>query len=214
MSRNKSVCDVFLSYSLADSAVAAKVNQSFSAVGLRVFDPNRVSSSQRIEEQVREAMAESFAIVVIVSPNSVRSANILIEIGAAMAWRKAVHFLLHNIDKSDVPFQLSAYRMTPITHLDEVVLEIRDGQKPISADGRDVLKRLYAEEGVSSDKLAQSVPDLERFTNRFNRKSNRKIAPERILQELLRLRKKGELPRISASGKKRRHSSISLRKVS
>jgi predicted nucleotide-binding protein len=82
--------DVFISHSAADKATARQVAKSLEAAGLATFHLDLIQSGENISEEVWEALAESHALIAIVSPDDVTSANVILEIGAASAWNKPV----------------------------------------------------------------------------------------------------------------------------
>jgi hypothetical protein len=50
--------------------------------------------------------------------------------------------------------------------------------------------------GTPADQLSQTPQALRELTNRFNRRAGKQLSGERLLSELLRMRKKGQLPRM------------------
>jgi hypothetical protein len=80
-------CDVFISHSIADQALAKQVADSVEAAGLTAFRADTVlRSRQDVSNAIWEALAESRAVIVIFSPRPVPDAMGLVEIGAAAAW--------------------------------------------------------------------------------------------------------------------------------
>ncbi|MCK5000928.1 MAG: hypothetical protein KAS23_15405 [Anaerohalosphaera sp.] len=60
----------------------------------------------------------------------------------------------------------------------------------------DVMKDLYVDTDIPSDSLIKQKDKLEVFTDKLNRSLSSKFKDEEVATELLRIRKKGELPKI------------------
>ncbi len=189
------VYDVFLSTSSTDKGVAEVVRRAFEERGLTVFtDSARRSPEVAWEDSFGVAMAEARAFVAILSRASVNSPWNMIGVGAAQAWGKGIYLLLDGL--TEVPGYLRRYPSFPISRLSEVVAEVEQSIQPLSKDQVQVLKDIYLSQGVATDKLGARPDSLARLTRRFNDAAGAKLSPERIRSELIRLRKRGELPRL------------------
>lgn len=80
----KSEPQVFLSYSNVDSAVAREVAEVIRDAGFNVFSADMVFPGENGPLRVGRALESSDAMVVIVSPSSVRSSTVQQEIGYAL----------------------------------------------------------------------------------------------------------------------------------
>lgn len=195
MTTNAESFDVFLSSATADRGVATVVRRAIEDRGLSVFSAwelDRVLT----EDSIRSAMADARIFVALLSRLSVNSPWIAIELGAAMAWGKAIYLLLEGIGPGELPSVLLRYRSIPVAKLEDAIKEIERSIEPISPDQASTLGELYASIGVSTERLATRPTSLDQLTKRFNQKFGTSYSPERILQELIRLRKSGGLPKL------------------
>jgi hypothetical protein len=193
--------DVFISHSTADERTARLVADSLESAGLATFHLGLVRDGERISEEVWDALAESHAVIAIVSTDIVTSANVILEIGAASAWNKPVFLLLKEVTSKRPKGMLQEYPTYPLTRLDDVIRAIQTGFEPLTSNERRILGEVYQEIGVPADQLAQSAQLLREMTKEFKRKTQKAFSGERLLSELLRLRKSGQLPRLSANRK-------------
>src|SRR5882757_5740728 len=94
MSRSKPIYDVFISHASADAEAADMLANSFRAADIAPFYALIVEPSDDVADAVWEALAESAAVVAILSPNSINE-HLVLEIGAAKAWNKPVFLFLN-----------------------------------------------------------------------------------------------------------------------
>jgi TIR domain len=191
-----SVCDVFLAASRRDAGVAEVVRRAFEDSGLVVFSSATMELGSDFSNAIREAIAESRVFVALLTPSFVRSSHLPLEIGGAWAWEKPIYLLLESLSPKDVPSYLKRYKAIPTTKLADAVASIARSAKPLSEQQREQLTRLYADLGVSSDQLALQPDTLDTLTRSFNEAVATRFSPERVLQEIVRLRKQGKLPRL------------------
>lgn len=189
--------DVFLSYSPGGGEDAVRrVRATFSESGLKVFDASQLSLGVDLQDQVWSALAVSDAIVVLATPSTVSSAWTAVEIGAAQAWQKPVFIVTLTPPAADLPEFISRFPIVPMARLDDVVQAIRERQIPLATDEREPLRETYLEMGIPVDRLLTSPPELALFAQRFNRRNHSAFAAEALAQKLLKMRKRGDLPRL------------------
>jgi len=189
-------CDVFISHAASDSQTAADVAESLQSFGLQSFYPGEVEPGRDLSEAIWQALAECRAFIAVVSPETPTHAMGMVELGAATAWNKPVYLLINGPSATRLPAVLQAYRAYPINRLDEVSHSIRASFDPLSAQELDILRESYLEAGLSVDQLVQSPEHMRKLTHRFSRQSGHDLTAERLLSELLRLRKMAQLPRL------------------
>jgi hypothetical protein len=198
--------DVFLSFSISDSAVAEVVASKFSQAGLRVFDSRSLEAGSKWPDAIRDALAECAAFVVIVTRSSLKSAWFVLEFGAAMGWEKPIFPLLQDVSADELPVFLRSYQAVPIVRVQEVVEAVRRVSQPLAEAERAALARAFRNTGLPLNQLANTAPALTKVTRAFNRSTGAGYSPERILQELLRLRMGNGLVRSRRRPKKRKAS--------
>src|SRR5947209_4629735 len=106
----KPVChDIVLSYAAPDAALASVITREFTETGLLVFglpglalagDPDAALGSA---ESFREALLESAALVVLLTPFHANSSALGVEVGAAWMSQKPIFILVNGISSPDVP---------------------------------------------------------------------------------------------------------------
>ena len=192
--------DVFVSHAQIDRKTAQIVVRALEERGLYVFPPSSGGPNPKdIWSDVnRDAISESKAFVVVLTPRSLKSQSILFHLGAALAWDMPVYVVSDGITKSQIPPTFKHAKSCSLADLSKMVSTIvRDTtRRPLSVDEEETLATIYGKIGVPSDELLDDPPVLRRLANRFNRKIHASFAPERLLKELIRLRKKGQLPKV------------------
>src|SRR5438270_9620567 len=84
--RNKTY-DVFLSYAANDAPLAIELANACRASGLEAFiDRELLPGGSKFSDALREALAESRAVLAVLSPSGL-TPFMEIEIGAAQAWK-------------------------------------------------------------------------------------------------------------------------------
>lgn len=190
--------DVFISHVASDGPLATEIADSLEAAGLATFHSGSVPEGSELGEAIWQALAESRALIAIISPDVPSHAMGMIEIGAAAAWNKPVFLLINGPSSTKLPPALQSYPVYPLARLDEVIQVIRTGFEPLTDHERDVLAQTYLDMSTPADKLSQSPKALRTLTMKFNELTKRQFSGERLLSELLRMRKKGQLPRLAS----------------
>lgn len=120
----------------------------------------------------------------------------IVEIGAADAWNKPVFLLINGPSSTKLPAPLRRYPVYPLSRLEEVIRIIRSGFDPLTDNERRVLADMYRDLGIPVNQLSESPTALRELVANFNRQTGKQYSGERLLSELLRMRKKSQLPRL------------------
>lgn len=190
-------CDVFLSHSWQDRDFAADIAHRLQAAGLEAFYDASIQLGERVSQAIWDALAECHAFIAIVSPESSPDAMGLVELGAAAAWNKPIYVLLNGPPSMRLPNALQDYRAYPRNRVDEILGQILHNLEPISDDDRKALAETYRDVNVPADVLVQSPRSLQQLVEKVNAKTQKHLSGDRLLSELLRMRKKGQLPRLN-----------------
>jgi hypothetical protein len=97
---------VFLSYAYEDAEAASRVRQALEKVDVSGFlDSADISAGNAIAKDMRKALADASAFIVLLSPSALRSQWVQFELGAAVSLGKPlVPVLVEDIeDKSGLP---------------------------------------------------------------------------------------------------------------
>ena len=96
----------FLSYARADAEFALRLADDLRTAGVNLWvDQRDIRPSQRWDRAVENALRDCAAVVVVLSPRSVASENVLDEVGFAMDHRRDVIPVL--LEPCDIPIRIS-----------------------------------------------------------------------------------------------------------
>jgi hypothetical protein len=192
MEATKKTCDVFISHGAVDRTWAAEVSQRFSEAGMTAFRIDVAEAPVKLEDTVWEALAESSAIVVLISSPTWQAQSSSIEVGAAMAWEKPAFALFKGRRPQGVPAYVEQFGVFPSDELDRLVGLVRKKMEVLSEKQQQVLFKAYNSLGVPAERLVAQPSKVDQLARRFNRATKSKVSPERLLREILRWRKQGK----------------------
>jgi hypothetical protein len=81
--------DVFISYAARDAELAAEIANALRANGLDAVTSTDLLGGEDASDTLREALAESRALVVVFPPSGLTS-TMALELGAAWGWNKPI----------------------------------------------------------------------------------------------------------------------------
>ena len=189
-------CDVFISHAAVDGQVAMEIAESLESVGLKTFQAGTVPREMDLGDAIWDALAECRALIAIISPDVPSPAMRMVEIGAAATWNKPVYLVINGPSSTRLPPALARYPVYPIGRLEDVIQAIRTGFDPLTDDEQNTLVNIYRDLGTPADELSQFPQALRQLTSNFNRLADKQYSSERLLSELIRIRKQGRLPRL------------------
>lgn len=94
----------FFSYSHADSDFALRLTRDLKAAGIEVWLDQDISPGDRWDKTVQDALTKCEHLLVILSPDSVNSANVLDEVAFGLDTKKTVVPVLYR--ECEIPFRL------------------------------------------------------------------------------------------------------------
>lgn len=186
--------DVFIAHSANDAALALEVVTACRANGLEAITDMELQPGANVGDAVWEALAESRALVAILSPSGL-TPSMGIELGAALAWNKPIFGVLTNPSLNPLPGDLMGVHLYTPGRIEDVIRAIKQSGQELSEEDRVLLARLFTEVGVSVDQLALERDRLGELVKQFAANTGRAVPGERLLSELLRMRKQGRLTR-------------------
>lgn len=192
VSSSKKSYDVFISHSAKDAALADEIANACRAGGLEAFTDIELATGTDTGEALWEALAESRALLTILPPSG-PTPSMAIEIGAARAWNKPIFAVVTEPSSTRIPPALSGIRLYTTGRLQDVIEAAKSSAQQLSEEDRTTLAGLYPDIGVSVDQLALDPRALEGLVRRFEKARGKAVPGERLLSELLRLRKQGAL---------------------
>lgn len=186
--------DVFISHAASDKDVAGEIAECLESEGLESFYEGSIPPEVDIAEAIWQALAESRALIAIISPDVLPQAMGMVEIGAAATWNKPIYLIINGPSTTNLPEVLRAYPVYPLSRIQEVIRAIRSGFDPLTEKEREILSKIYMDLSTPADQLSQSPKALRDLTINFNRIARKQYSGERLLSELIRMRKRGALP--------------------
>jgi hypothetical protein len=197
-------CDVFISHSVDDARLAGEIAVACRASGLDAITHAELLPVANASDALWEALAESRALLAVLS-RSGPTPSMAIELGAARAWNKPIFGVVTDPTYTDLPPSLSGVRLYPLARVEDVITLIKVSGKELTEDDRSLLTKLYTDIGASVDQLALDPLQLEELVERFRAGTGKAIPGERLLSELLRLRKQGKLTKGRPRDRSRQH---------
>jgi hypothetical protein len=196
MAKTGKTYDVFLTHAIGLDALSRRVSQHLREAGLAVFDIQDAKPGEALLKAIWEALAESHALVAVMSQSSAMSPSMAVEIGAASAWNKPIFLLKETQEEHLITSHFRECHVFTLAQIDSVIAQIREAQSRLSEANIIALMRAYSEAGIPTDAFARHPIELTRLTEKFRKETGLDVSGERILNELLRLRKLGQLPRM------------------
>jgi hypothetical protein len=202
MSRNDKTCDVFISHSSRDAEVAKEIAAVCRANGLEAFSATDVPPTADLADAIWEALVESRALLAIVSP-TVETAYLAFEVGAASAWNKPIFTIVTDPTSAHLPAVLAGTPVFPLGRIDDAIKSIKLSGEPLSDEDRSHLAKVYYDVGVPVDQLTFDSAHSDELVRRYNVGRGKVVSEERLLAELLRMRKQGKLARLPSATRTR-----------
>ena len=203
MKRENKTSDVFISYAANDSALAEEIATYCRNAGLGPFTAlDSLPPGADWTDVVWESLAESRVLLLIISPAGL-TPRMTMEIGAASAWNKPILAIVTDPAVARLPFVAPDVRYYTLGNIQDVIEAIQANAHQLSDGDRDILARLYGEAGVPADQLATDPAALLKIVRGFKRATGKSATGERLLSEILRLRKQGKLKRTTRSPRSR-----------
>jgi hypothetical protein len=186
--------DVFLSYPRTESGLADTVTRALEHAGLDVFD---VGKSYMPEEDLQDALwravAESSALIVIVPSGGPLASSVALEVGAFKAWQKPIYVIQAAPGTIELPTYVADSPVYPLSRVNDVVESIKRGMTTLSEDERNVLMEAFQQLAMPVDRLMTDPVAIDRLAKDFRARCGTRVSGERLVRELLTLRKRGGL---------------------
>jgi len=191
MAKTKKTLDVFVAHAPADAEFAGKIAAACRTNGLQAATDGELQIGAKASDALWEALAESLGVLFIVS-SAEFTARMSIELGAARGWNKAIFGIAADANAAPAA-PLSGIGLYPPNQIDKIIRAIKQIGQEISDEDRARLATLYADIGVPVDQLALDPEHLDELIKAYRGSTGRVLSGERLLSELLRMRKQGKL---------------------
>jgi hypothetical protein len=179
--------------------LAGEIAAACRARGLEAITDADLPPGGNVTDALWEALAESAALVALLPPSG-PTTLMSIEIGAARAWNKPIFAITTEPSSVRLPPVLAGTPLYTAGRIDDVIHEITRSRQPLTDEDRNALAKVYAEVGVPVDQFALDPKHLEELVRRFRKATGKAFSGERLLSELLRMRKQGKLPKKRSAG--------------
>jgi hypothetical protein len=199
MAKRNRLCDVFIANSPSDAALATEIADACRASGLEAITNVELPPGLDTSDALWEALAESRALIVVL-PHSGPTDSMWIEIGAVRAWNKPIFGVLTDPSIHPPPALSDIIFYTP-SRVDELVGAVKSLNRGLSEADSSTLTEVYEEIGASVDQLILDPGLRQRLVRRFTTRARKAVTEERLLSELLRMRKQGRLKRSRAGSR-------------
>jgi hypothetical protein len=205
MANHNKTYDVFISHSANDAALAAQLADACRLGGLEAVTDRELLPDAEVSDALWEALAESRALLAILSPAGL-TPSMGSEIGAAQAWNKPLFAVVTEPSFTALPAALSGGAVYPPERIGDVVEAIKRSGQQLSDSDRALLANVFQGIGLSVDQLAVDPKHLQKLVRRFNTRAHKNVPGERLLSELLRMRKQGHLNKTRLADRSKRRS--------
>src|ERR1041385_7667216 len=138
---------VFLSHSSKDKWIARRIADDLDKIGVTSFlDEKDITTGESIDESIRVHLGGSNDFLLLLSPASIASHWVLIELGGALALKKRVIPILVYVGVNDVPKAISLKLARDISDIEKYYEELasRTGRKRLREKDRPKVKRVTA----------------------------------------------------------------------
>jgi TIR domain len=119
---------IFVSHATADKWLAVTLCEKLEATGASTFRDDRdIDGGDDIPERIRSEIKRSRELVVLLTPNSVNRPWVLLEVGAAWGWSKAIRItpVLCHVEVDPIPGMLKSKKAVHINDLADLFIGIR-----------------------------------------------------------------------------------------
>lgn len=116
---------VFISHSSRDKWIARKLSEEIIGLGCETFlDEKDIETGESIDESIHEHLNDSDDFLLLLSPDSIKSHWVLIELGGALALKKRIVIVLIYLGANDIPQPISKYLARDINEINKYYDEV------------------------------------------------------------------------------------------
>lgn len=143
---------VFISHSSSDKWIAGQIANDLGELGIQSFlDEKDIETGDSIDQAIQESLGDCDELLMLLSPASLKSSWVLIEIGGAKALKKRLVPILLHVGPNELPDALT----------DGLARDIND------------IERYYKEVGARAEAPAEQVVATSGTGERDGRRSSR-----------------------------------------
>jgi len=152
---------VFISHSSRDKWIARKLSEEILQLGCETFlDEKDIETGESIDESIHEHLTDSDDFLLLLTPDSVKSQWVLIELGGALALKKKIVIILLYLGANEIPKPITKYLARDINDIEKYYDEIN---KRLSGKKIVTQKTKIAKEPPARKRKTISVGDIVRL---------------------------------------------------
>jgi len=150
---------IFISHSSKDKWAARRISKDLTDMGFQTFlDEKDIKSGEPIDEAIRGHLKDCDDLLILLSPASLNSHWVLIEVGGAMALGKRIVPVLLYLGANEIPSPISKHLARDINEIDKYYNELKHGTASAKAT-KDKVKPIKPKQ-IKPIKTTYKVGDL------------------------------------------------------
>ncbi|NET38067.1 MAG: toll/interleukin-1 receptor domain-containing protein [Cyanothece sp. SIO1E1] len=117
---------VFISHASTDTKLAKRIADTLREAGFQVWDYTQILPGENWAESLSKALQNSDAMIVLLTPNSVRSSNIGHDVGYALGQKDYKDRLIpviaapdNTLSPTEIPWVLNRFHLIHVPNLEE-----------------------------------------------------------------------------------------------
>jgi hypothetical protein len=117
---------VFISHSSLDQWVARKISEELNAIGIETFlDEKDIVTGESIDDSIGQHLLQSDEMLILISPASLKSQWVFVEIGGAKVLAKRLIPILFHVGANELPPLLSRYLARDLNEIETYYEEVK-----------------------------------------------------------------------------------------
>jgi hypothetical protein len=123
---------VFISHSSRDKWIARKLSEEITNLKCTTFlDEKDIQTGESIDSEINKHLVDCDDFLLLLSPDSIKSHWVLIELGGALALKKRVVIILLYLGANEIPQPITKYLARDINEIDKYSLLSDKNKKAI-----------------------------------------------------------------------------------
>lgn len=118
---------IFISHATADRWAARRISKEIEDCGATTFlDEKDIETEESIDDAISKNLADCDEVLVLLSPASIKSEWVLVEVGGAKALKKRLVPILFYLSVNDIPSPISKQLARDINNIERYYDELRE----------------------------------------------------------------------------------------
>lgn len=159
---------VFISHSSHDKWIARQISRLLADAGFESFlDEKDIKTGDSIDDSIHEHLKDSDDLLVLISPASLKSQWVFIEIGAARALDKRIVPITFHVEPNEIPSAISRFLAKDINQFDQYIDELKErqsGKKEAAEPAKKTTAKKTTSDGFTIGELVEII-DLDLLTD-------------------------------------------------